>query len=286
MRQYKKEENGILEVGQVLYTKHFRLTVDRELCKGCELCSLICPRGAISLTPSGSADGKAVAACIDIDEKKCDFHGICAAICPFNAIKITVNGAEGLPTVAKEAFPLLSRDISVDSERCRPGCRKCEETCPLGIIKVYETKGGTAVDIRKDLCAGCRICWMECPEDAINVSKFIEGRINVHSEKCPDGCRRCADACPLGALEFDESGKVRAREMYCIYCGACLPVCPAEGALEITRTSVRHTQVDSGAWHRGLEKITSAEGLARELSAEMTYSARKSADKMAEKSRS
>ena len=37
MKRYKKEENGKLEVGLILYTKHFALTVDRELCKGCEL---------------------------------------------------------------------------------------------------------------------------------------------------------------------------------------------------------------------------------------------------------
>jgi len=283
MKRYKKEENGKLEVGQILYTKRFKLTLDRELCKGCELCKLICPRDAISLIPAAGADGRAVAPLVDIDENKCDFHGICAVICPFSAIKIAVNGVDGLPVVEKEAFPVLERDIKVRSDLCEPECKKCEETCPLGIVTVYHTRGGTAVDVKKDQCAGCRICWMECPADAIDVTKFIEGTINIKSGNCPEGCRNCVDVCPVDALALADDGKVFARDLFCIYCGACLPVCPSSGALSITRTAVRHTHIDSGAWHRGLEKVTSAEGLARELAAERTYTAQQSANKLVEK---
>jgi len=260
MKRYKKEQDGILEVGQVLYTKRFVLTLDRSLCKGCELCKLVCPRYAIELE-APEDDGAAV---VDIDENKCDFHGICAVVCPFSAIKITVNGQDDLPAVTGDAFPKLARDIEVNSGRCGLGCDKCEEACPLGIVKVSQG----IVDIQKELCAGCRICWSACPAGAIEVTKFIEGTISIESKACPDGCRRCLDVCPVDALELDERGKVAVRDMYCIYCGACLPVCPSEGTLTVERTAIRHTPVKSGAWNKGLERLTSTEGLISELTAE------------------
>jgi len=267
MKRYKKEENGKLEVGQILYTKRFALTLDRSLCKGCELCSLVCPRGAISLVPVEGGDGKAVAPLVDVDENLCDFHGICAVVCPFSAIRITVNGDGELPAVKSKVFPTLSRDIEVRAEKCPPGCKKCEETCPLGIVSVRESDAGTVVDIQKELCAGCQICWMECPADAIEVGKFIEGAIHIDRKLCPDGCKSCLDVCPVNALAVDADSKVFAKDINCIYCGACVSVCPAEGALRVERTAVRHSPVNSGAWNRGLQKLTSAGGLARELGA-------------------
>ena len=268
MKRYKKEENGKLEVGQILYTKSFKLTLDRELCKGCHLCRLACPRFAVRLNKAEDEGGKASASVVDINESTCDFHGICAVVCPFKAISIAVDGTDNIPAVSREAFPELIRDISVDSDRCQPGCRKCEEACPLDIVKVYEGIGWMSVDIKKELCAGCRICWDVCPTGAINVTKFIEGTAGIDSSACPDGCRRCLDICPVDALAIDELGKVIMREMYCIYCGACLEVCPSAGALTVERTAIRHTPIKSGAWNKGLERLTSAEGLMRELAAE------------------
>ena len=281
MKRYKKEEGGILEVGQILYTKHFKLTVDRGRCTGCELCRLACPRSAISLISADTTVGSPSSPLVDVDGDKCDFHGICAAICPFGAIKITINGEEALPAVDKESFPVLERDIRINSSLCKQGCKKCEKICPLDIIKVSETVGGTVVDVHKEQCAGCRICWMECPDNVIEVSKYIEGGISIDTAACPEGCRNCVDICPVKALARDESGKIYAKDMHCIYCGVCLQVCPADGALSVKRTSVRSTGADSGAWYRALEKLTSAEGLARELAAKRTYKTQTEAEELA-----
>ena len=73
---------------------------------------------------------------------------------------------------------------------------------------------------------------------------------------------------PVNAVRWIPLEKVYANDYNCIYCGACLEVCPAEGAIEIERTAIRHSPIDSGTWHKSLEKLTSAEGLNRELAAE------------------
>ncbi|MCL1802995.1 MAG: 4Fe-4S binding protein [Eubacteriaceae bacterium] len=270
IKYYKKEEDGKLEVGLNLYTKRFLLTVDRELCKGCELCKLACPTGCISsVETADSPDGKAQACTIDIYENRCDYHGICAVVCPFNAIKITLNGEESLPSIDKEAFPELIRDFTADVSKCEVGCKECEEACTLDIIKVKpRTESSEAeVDVEIDKCCGCRKCYSACPTDAIRVTKFIEGSTRINQAACPENCSRCADVCPVSAIQMQD-GKAVPIERDCIYCGACKLVCPAEGALTVERTAVYHTPIVSGAWYKGLEKLTSAKGVAREITAE------------------
>jgi len=58
---------------------------------------------------------------------------------------------------------------------------------------------------------------------------------------------------------------VHVNELNCVYCGVCSIVCPEEGALELTRMSVRHTQVHSGAWNKALEKLASTKAVTKEL---------------------
>jgi len=271
MKRYKKEQDGVLEAGLIMYTKHFKLEVDRALCKGCQICCLACPKQAIARVPQADVDGKAVAPLMDVEEAKCDFCGICALACPFSAIKTSINGNEEPPALAYEVFPELLRDITVDNSKCKPDCKDCEEICALGVLSVNTALGEVAV--KKELCAGCTACWQACPEEAITVAKFIEGSIDIDTSKCPEGCKRCADVCPVNAIEV-EDGEVFASDYTCIYCGACQEVCPEEGALEIERTAIRHTPVESGAWNKGLEKLTSAEGLQREMAAAAAAKAR------------
>jgi len=130
------------------------------------------------------------------------------------------------------------------------------------------------VNVKKELCASCQICRLECPVDAIDVTKFIEGAIVITPWECPDGCHKCLDVCPVDALALGGDGKVCAKDMYCIYCGACLEVCPVPDALSIERTVIRHTSVDSGAWNKGLERLTSTSGLMSELTAERALKTR------------
>ena len=62
-----------------------------------------------------------------------------------------------------------------------------------------------------------------------------------------------------------DDGKVHVNELHCIYCGVCRIVCPEEGALELNRTRIRHTEVRSGAWNKALEKLASTKAMTKEL---------------------
>ena len=59
--------------------------------------------------------------------------------------------------------------------------------------------------------------------------------------------------------------KVQANDSYCVYCGACKITCPEEGALELNRTRIRHTEVRSGAWNKALEKLASTSAVIKEM---------------------
>ena len=82
LRRYKNDDGQKLSLGQVLYAKRYNLTLDRNLCKGCDVCKVVCPREAISLKPL-TKDSKARAPLADVDVEKCDYHAICGTMCPF-----------------------------------------------------------------------------------------------------------------------------------------------------------------------------------------------------------
>lgn len=271
----------------VLHVQNYKLTLDKNRCVGCQICSLACPKEAVRLEKQPKISGeKARKAKIDIDLTKCNFCGICDVLCPYGAIVVTMNGQHLLSILEKESFPQLIRDIQVNASKLPVKSKGCEEACPLHLITVTmltpegeavkdmrsltrKQKAGLQVkiDIKKERCPCCRICEFKCPESVIKVRKFLQGKITINPEKCPEGCKDCLEVCPLtGTLYFsDKDDKVHVDEMFCVYCGACKVVCPVEEALELKRTKMIHTPISSGAWNKALERITSPVGLSKEL---------------------
>ncbi len=301
LKTLKKETPETLTLEWILHVKHYRLTLDRNLCVGCEICSLACPKEAIKLQKQPKTiDGKAQHAKVDISLEKCNFCGICDLLCPFGAITVAVDGRPVLSVVEKESFPQLIRDIKVDSSKCPTECVDCEKACPLGLIKVrYLTSDGKVledtsslspfrrewlrvnVEINQDRCPCCRICEFKCPKGVIHVRKVFNGKIGIILEKCPDGCRDCLDVCPItGALYLSEAdNKVHVNELFCVYCGACKVVCPVDGALELKRTKILHTPVRSGTWNKALERIASPLETSKELKAKGSQKAIESVER-------
>ncbi|MGB9915225.1 MAG: 4Fe-4S dicluster domain-containing protein [Candidatus Bathyarchaeales archaeon] len=289
LKTLKRDTKDALTLEWLLHVKHYKLTLDKTRCVGCQICSLACPKEAIKLEKQPKIQGqKAKKAVVDISLEKCNFCGVCDASCPYGAIKITLNGEHVLSVLDKESFPELIRDIKVDTKQCPKDCLECEKACPLSLIEISRIGyDGTPVedveklslsqkkrvqinvDIQKEYCPTCRICEFKCAPGILKVHKLIEGKIAIDPQKCPENCTDCLDVCPItGALYLSEKdGKVHVNELFCVYCGACKVVCPVEDALSLKRTKIYHTPVRSGTWIKALERLTSPVATVKELKA-------------------
>lgn len=266
----EKKDKFVLE--RVLYARRYTLTIDRNRCVGCELCAAACPKEAIkTIKPSEFTDleNSTEKITVTVLENKCNFCGICGETCIFGAIELKVNNEDFIPVVRSESFPKLIHEVEVDESKCPPGCKICEEECPLNLIKVNwknSLEGRVKIEVDREHCPGCRICELKCPYDAIHIRKIISGMIKVNSNLCPEGCRECANACPIpNVLLIRDDGKIIVNDFFCVYCGACRVACPVEGAIELKRVAIYHTPVKSGAWNKALERLTSTLDVAREI---------------------
>jgi len=284
MKELKIDNENELIIERLLHAKRYALTLNKNLCVGCEICSVICPREAIEIKKQPKQQGqRALRPIFDVSAQKCSYCGMCEPICPFDALRVTVNGEHVVPVVEKESFPELIHEIEVDATKCNIDCVECEKACPLNLIKVtlltpdgkeisdkeaesYPNKNDlkVQVDIKKDLCPCCRLCEMKCPKGAMHVRKIFHGLLNISLEKCPPSCRDCLDVCPIPAALYLDDGKVHPNETFCVFCGACKIACPVEGALTMERRSVHHTPIKSGAWNKAIEKLTSVKEYSKE----------------------
>lgn len=64
----------------------FRVEIERELCKGCELCIPVCPEGILALGEEFNPSGHLTVHILD--EGRCTGCQKCALICPDVAIRI------------------------------------------------------------------------------------------------------------------------------------------------------------------------------------------------------
>lgn len=297
MKLLKTESEINLKVQRIHQVKRYSLTLDKNLCKGCGICGIVCPKEAIALIkiPKAYYGEKAKHAIVDVSEEKCIYCGICDAICPFGALKVEIDGEHVIPVIKTQSFPKVVREIQIDTTKCEVGCSDCEKACPLSLIKArkmsplerarevvrsQKDKGlklRPIIEVKADSCAGCRLCEAKCPQGAIRTRKIFHGFITINNRNCPRGCRECLDVCPIpDALNLSENGKIHINEAYCVYCGVCKTVCPVADALLFQRRYIRHTVVHSGAWNKAFEKLTSTTDLAKELRARSMCKVRKS----------
>jgi 4Fe-4S ferredoxin len=300
LKALKEETAESLMLEWVLHVKNYKLTVDKSKCVGCQICTLACPKEAVTLEKHPKIQGeKAQKARVDIDLTKCNFCGICDVSCPYGAINVTVDGKHLLSVLEKQSFPQLVRDIKADARKFPLDHEKSEDVCPLKLIKVsFRTPDGKTVDpsslseperqrlnvnvdVDKEHCTCCGICEVKLPNGAIYVHKFLSGKLSINAAKCPEGCTDCMDVCPItGALYLSDSDRrVHVNEAFCVYCGACKAVCPVDDALELKRTHINHTPVRSGAWNKALERLTSSTEMSKELKTKGSLKARESVKK-------
>ncbi len=63
-----------------------KLVIDVERCKGCELCTVVCPKGILELSKKMNKKGYLVIHVID--QEQCIGCGNCALMCPDSAIEV------------------------------------------------------------------------------------------------------------------------------------------------------------------------------------------------------
>jgi len=238
------------------------------------VCAENCPKEAIKWDSPVVVAGRLVRKPkIDFDVDACILCGECATVCPIDALRMEIDGEEIATIVKNEAFPVLYKEINVASEKCQPECRfVCQEVCPTEAINVsIEGLGGKAtltnLQLDESLCIYCRRCEAACPFDVIEVRKPFLGTIRIDTEICPDDCRACVDICPAHAVQIDENGKPKVPREFCVYCFACQKVCP-EGAIEVKRQWIFHSDVRSACWLTALRKLTSDETVSKELASD------------------
>ncbi len=255
-----------------MITRSHALRLDRGKCVGCELCTAVCPQEAIVHMAGSIEDGRMVQRpTIDIDPQKCNFCGECVVVCPVHALALQVDGEASIPVIEYEAFPSLIKEISTDADQLRPEMApSVTEVCPTDVITVQISADGAgqprtvqAIEIDETDCIYCKQCEVLCP-GAFSVTHPFEGMIQLDRSFCPEGCQACADLCPTHAL-WMRDGELMLDDRFCLYCGACLKICPAAEALTVRRHRVRHTPVKSGAWIAAVEKLISTELAAQEL---------------------
>ena len=289
LKTLKIDTADALTLEWILQVKNYKLFLDRKRCVGCQICTVACPKEAIKTQKQPKIEGGKVSkAKVDVDLAKCNFCGVCDVTCPFGAIKVTLNGKHDLSILAKESYPQLVKEITVDTKVCPKECVECESACPLKLIKVSKVgfdgkpiqdiasltptekkRVQVTVDIQKENCPTCRVCEVKCSANAIKTKKTFEGKMDLNLQKCLEGCHDCFDVCPItGALALGDDKKIHVDERLCIFCGACKNVCPVEDALVVKRTRVAHSPIHSGTWNKSLEKITSPQVASKELEAQ------------------
>lgn len=68
------------------------ITIDKKLCKGCDICTEFCPRNVYE--HSKALDKKGVHIPVPAHEEKCNKCNICTLMCPDQAIKVDENDEE------------------------------------------------------------------------------------------------------------------------------------------------------------------------------------------------
>jgi ferredoxin len=142
-----------------------------------------------------------------------------------------------LPPGAETALDFFSRCI---------GCQACVSACPVGVIKPEESLQPQVV-YGRDYCQySCVECGRVCPTGALRFLDLEEKRrtrvalSKLTLDLCVvitkhQSCGACAEVCPTRALHMEQREDMKPGltipvfdEEYCIGCGACLCVCPAD----------------------------------------------------------
>ena len=266
----KRESRNAIELTLRMYQELVELRLDKTACLKCEVCSLVCPRGAAAVIPGETGLD------ITIDPRLCVLCEICAHFCPTGAVTLRVNGVPKTIFIDHQGLAPFYPKIDMDKEKCLEPCprdeegqehwcrqqqklvggelgecpkhcHKCLAACPRQAIVLDQ--GGIYTLPEPDLCLRCSQCLTVCEQEALAVYPQFLGELTIDDRKCPPDCLLCIEACPVKAI-VREGERVYRKTETCSYCGVCTNICDY-GAITLTRGEV---VAEPGEYSHGWEE--------------------------------
>lgn len=276
---YKRETPRDIELCLRMYQERVELRLDKEACLRCEICSLVCPRGAAQVFPTDSGLD------ITIDPRLCVLCEICAHFCPTGAVTLRLNGAPKTIFVDHQGlapfYPKVGMDKGRCTEPCPEGaegrehwcrqqlklvgglptecpkhCHKCLAACPRQAI-ILDPEGKHTMP-EPDLCLRCTQCLAVCEYEALTVNPLFIADLEIDDRKCPTDCMLCIEACPVKAI-VREGERVYRKTDTCSFCGVCYNICDYDAIILIRREVVAAPGEFSHAWEEAVNRLLSRE---------------------------
>lgn len=271
----KRETENYLELTLQMFVDQVKLRLDKQACLKCDICSLVCPREAVTII-AGEEELD-----ISIDPRHCVLCEICAHFCPAGAVTLSYNGRpktifadhQGLAAF----FPKIQLDdrkcpqpcpphpegelhwcrqqlklVADASLECPKHCRKCLEACPRQAI-VWDEVGAKASP-QLDLCLRCAQCLTSCEYEAIEVVPQWRGTLSIDDQKCPPDCLKCINLCPVKVI-LREGERVFLKQEQCTYCGVCLNICDQDAITLRRQEVIAQPGEFSQAWEQAVAKL-------------------------------
>lgn len=222
-------------MGLISKVSLFKISMDPEMCVGCNLCANSCKSECIDVK-NRTIDESRCVACLD-----------CTINCKRSGIKYRLrwkkNGIE--KEGRREAIATLMGVGAVVSSR---GFTKNENSAPKEITGIVPP-GGIGIEHLKDCCTACHECIAACPNGIIKpaigeygLSGLLLPTLSYQNQFCGFECNTCSNVCPNGALmpltlkakRRTQIGQVEFIAKNCIVfrhktdCGACDEHCPTK----------------------------------------------------------
>jgi len=278
-RVIKRKTDAYLELSLTMFVDEVRLRLDKQTCLKCDICSVVCPRQAVTVIPGeDNLD-------IDIDPRLCVLCEVCSHFCPVGAVTLTYNGAVKAILVEHQGLAPFYPKIEMDKAKCPEPCplvpegevhwcrqqlklvpnelaecpkqcHKCLEACPRQAI-VLDVEANQTVP-EPDLCLRCTQCLSVCEYGAIQVTPQFRGRLLIDDSKCPPDCVKCINLCPVKAI-VREGERVFLKVEVCSLCGVCKNICDYDAITLIREEVVAMPGDFSEAWKHAVEKLLAKE---------------------------
>lgn len=243
--------------GLISKTSLYKVRIDKDRCKGCNLCVSKCKGGCIDVETKS------------VDESRCVACLNCMNECSFGAIEYKMAWGKSREKVRIQEID-LSEDDPGKVENWVENRGRREALATIGALgatvavrgfsrkdaPTQETHisgivppGGESIIHLKSHCTGCHACIAACPNKIIKpalleygLTGFMLPVIKYNSHFCAYDCNECTKVCPNGALKkltleekkVTQIGRVRFRPKNCIIaiegtsCGACDEHCPTK----------------------------------------------------------